>query len=111
MKLAARLHLSAVPMPSSPRPQKCHACSPRSDKVLFGPRMPLQSAATGLTKRTQALGGRAHRTRHLLPDELCELVNSEGFRSAFHLGKLVESTVGSGSTQEKAAQALKQGRR
>ena len=35
-------------------------------------------------------------------------VNSEGFRSAFHLGKLVEATVGSGSTQEKAAQALKQ---
>src|SRR5438094_9706209 len=38
-------------------------------------------------------------------------VNSEGFGSAFDLGKLVESTVGSGSPQVKAAQALKQGRR
>ena len=32
--------------------------------------MPLQSAATGLTKRTQALSGRVYRPRHLLPDEL-----------------------------------------
>src|SRR5437870_2728949 len=106
MKLAARPHLSAVPMPSSPRPQKCHACSPRSDKVPFRPRMPLQSAATGLTKRTQALGGRSIEHTTSCRMNSVNFVNSEGSRSAFHLGKLVESAVGSGSTQEKAALAL-----